>query len=348
MPLAQPLTRSDSAMKRLLRDLGRGVASGASVVGNTLNKPDRAFWGSLNALAGGESGGGLLNLIPFSDTLGITDPNDGIEASDFLANQGLIPKNDPTKWETWDVGRGLIDTGLSPTSWLAPLPLTKLGAAAAKTGKLTKGIAPSIASGERALVGLQAPFGLQPFATMGTGAEAAQAVSGIAGSKVGKAFGRAIDPLNRQRKQWFDAKVGNTITGVGQRTAQEAREFTDPIRRQMDASILPVARELEQSGRKDSGRLIREFRETGAAPAPLDPLDQRAVQVIGDVDDQIVQLAIQNGAPLRMLSDPAVSKTGQPIRHAARYASGDVAVEGGLMADKAARSAMTRRDKARL
>ena len=78
-----------------LGTLGTALGSGLYYAGTTLNKPSRAAWGTASGLTGGEWGGGPLNLIPFSDTLGLTDPEQGIEAADFAEHIGVLPKNRP-------------------------------------------------------------------------------------------------------------------------------------------------------------------------------------------------------------------------------------------------------------
>lgn len=79
----------------ILGSIGRGALSGLGYIGETFSKPGRALWGTLSGLTSGDFGGGLLNLIPFSDTLGITDPREGIEGSGFLEHAGVLPENKP-------------------------------------------------------------------------------------------------------------------------------------------------------------------------------------------------------------------------------------------------------------
>src|SRR3990167_6625502 len=60
---------TDEERDSLLSRLGGAIGSGAGYVGETLDKPGRAVRGLLAGRPGE-----LANLIPFSDTLGITDP----------------------------------------------------------------------------------------------------------------------------------------------------------------------------------------------------------------------------------------------------------------------------------
>lgn len=108
----------------LYRDvLGAGMG-GLQYVGETLDKPGRAIRG---LLAG--DFGELLNLLPFSDMMGITDPRDQTTGRDLLHEYGLATENDPDKWEVADF------TGFGAEVLLDPLTYMTFGASAlGKTG----------------------------------------------------------------------------------------------------------------------------------------------------------------------------------------------------------------------
>lgn len=114
--LSAPPKRKPKADDSLLDSLISGGASGLQYVGESLNKVSRGTWGSANYLAGGDAGGGLLNLIPFSDAMGLTDPRKGIELSGFLENQGVLPKNQ-TGFDRWDIPRFALDVVGDPLSF---------------------------------------------------------------------------------------------------------------------------------------------------------------------------------------------------------------------------------------
>lgn len=293
MPLApslaapQQAASSDSSMRKLMRQIGQGAASGAAVVGNTLNKPSRALWGTLDRLAGGHGGGGLLNLIPFSDTMGLTDPSQGVEASQFLANRGIISQNDPNKWEAMDFGRGLIDAVGDPLGWVAPMGLTKAGVAATRAGTAAKGIIPSIARGERAILGLQAPFATKTFASLGTGASAAAGLQ-KAGAMAAKLPGaskamKVGDGVRRWWKQAFDAKAMGARSAAGQAGGELASELSQKYAQSVDDVVIPAARELHQSGAGDGSVAQRAFGETGKAGRPITPVESTAVTSVQDL-----------------------------------------------------------------
>lgn len=67
-----------------------GTLGGLQWLGETLDKPGAAMRGLLAGRPGQ-----LLNLIPFSDTLGITNPQDRTSGRDLLEQAGLLDANTP-------------------------------------------------------------------------------------------------------------------------------------------------------------------------------------------------------------------------------------------------------------
>lgn len=144
-----------------------GHATGAlHTLGSLLSFPSRVVHGTINSATGGE--GGFGNLNPF-------DATGGIEASRHLIRAGILPENDPTQWEWSDLTRGLADVAGDPTTWLGVGGLTAAGEAAAKAGRLSRGLVPQIARGERALLTARVPF-RGAVGHVGAGPEVAKAV----------------------------------------------------------------------------------------------------------------------------------------------------------------------------
>ena len=123
----------------LWHDLGITAASGLQFLGETLNKGSRALWGSVNYMTGGEAGGGLLNLIPFSDSMGLTDPRQGVELSNVVERAGFIPANQEG-FDRWDIPRVALDIAGDPLSWIGPGTIGKVGKLAKQTGVLDDAI----------------------------------------------------------------------------------------------------------------------------------------------------------------------------------------------------------------
>lgn len=131
--------------------LGSAV-SGLTYLGETVDKPFAAVRGVIHGLTDllqGETpdwGGGLMNLVPFSDSRGWTDPAERKTGRDILANwgaaanvKGFHPIDDP--WDaTLDVAGLAIELFAGPPVPIGT-PLTALGRGTQKAaGALAKGV----------------------------------------------------------------------------------------------------------------------------------------------------------------------------------------------------------------
>ena len=172
--------------------------SAVGYIGSTLDKPGAAVRGLLGGAMGGtgEQAGvsALKNLIPFSDTLGITNPEQRVSGRDLLEQSGIANANEPGLFNNpadfaGDVGGFAAEVVTDPLFWMTgPLgTLTKSGQAALKgaekVGTASKdfgkaaaqlaskeplvgqvmastpaGIAEQFRSGLRSPVGLHVPF----------------------------------------------------------------------------------------------------------------------------------------------------------------------------------------------
>ncbi len=134
---AQAQYLTEEQKQSLLGEIGGGLTSGLQWVGETLDKPGRALRGAISGLLGGDYGGGLLNLIPFSDTLGITDPHETIGGRDLLETAGLLGKNKPGM-DLGDLAGFGAEVALDPTTWLSfgGSALTKAGTLGKNAGLL--------------------------------------------------------------------------------------------------------------------------------------------------------------------------------------------------------------------
>ena len=102
-------------------------------VGETLDKPGRALRG---LLAGRPEA--ALNLIPFSDMLGITDPQKSTTGRELVEKLGFAP-NDPDKWfEPGDIAGFAAEVLLDPLTYVSggAASLTKPAQALQKAGLL--------------------------------------------------------------------------------------------------------------------------------------------------------------------------------------------------------------------
>jgi hypothetical protein len=103
--------------------------------GETLDKPGAAVRG----LMGGQGWDALKNLIPFSDTLGITDPKQRIYGEDLLERWGMVgPKDESGKLDWGRMLGGLgVDIAFDPFTVIGG-PLSKGASIAAKASKELK------------------------------------------------------------------------------------------------------------------------------------------------------------------------------------------------------------------
>jgi len=123
LPLDMPPEENTGVMDKIL--------GGLEFIGLTLDKPGAAVRGVASGLAGGDWGGGLQNLIPFSDMLGITKPEERVSGRDMLETFGWLNANTPgLDWG--DVAGVTAEVALDPFSWIGGPAgaLTKTGKAA--------------------------------------------------------------------------------------------------------------------------------------------------------------------------------------------------------------------------
>lgn len=190
---------------------------GLQYAAETLDKPGRAVRG---LLAGRPSE--LLNLVPFSDAMGLTDPQQSTSGRDLLESYGMLEANTPgLDWG--DVAGFGAELLTDPLTWAGGIgALTKTGKAAQAAGKATKPLAEGIRAGERSLMsvgipggellGLNKRLGIDDI-PLGTGAKAAdfaekyieKPINALRWSTPGMATARVMDK-----------SVGNMQTKLGQ------------------------------------------------------------------------------------------------------------------------------------
>lgn len=119
-----PEEEQKSVIRKAL-NMGTG---GLQYVGETLDKPGRAVRG----LLGGKPGE-LANLIPFSDTMGLTDPSQSVSGRDLLEQAGLVGANQVGSLDVGDVAGFGAEVLLDPTTYL-----TFGASAVGKAGKVAK------------------------------------------------------------------------------------------------------------------------------------------------------------------------------------------------------------------
>lgn len=269
-------------------------------LGETLNKGGRAVRG----LLGGQGPEALLNLVPFSDTMGLTDPHKSVSGKDLLGQWGLINPNEDS-WLNTGLGIG-ADIATDPLTYLTfgGSALTEAGQAANKLGALrnvgflnklrgvsdwspyAKKAADLFGNGDELaalagkplqnLVNLHVPF-VGDLGGIGAGAGTADALQS-AGNLLGKvpglktAYDWTVDPAMRKMAQMFDPAVNGTFeagTQAAQRDAYAMKELknyeTNLWKNQFQDKLAAAGDPM--------GEGLRAFGE-GRVAGPLRPDDQ--------------------------------------------------------------------------
>lgn len=96
------------------------VLSGIGYVGSTLDKVfgGRAVRAAVDTLFGsGQHSGDIASIIPFSDTLGLTSPEEAVSGSQLLANTtGYDPSQG--NWVERNLVGPAAEIALDPSTWL--------------------------------------------------------------------------------------------------------------------------------------------------------------------------------------------------------------------------------------
>lgn len=135
--LREPL--SDEEREGFAQGLLRKSLGALQYVGETLDKPGRMVRGAVSALQTGDTDHlrALGNIVPFSDTLGITDPDDEYENAggrQILERMGLLQAN-RSGLDVGDVMGFGAEIAMDPLSYLGVGIVNKVGQGLMKGGK---------------------------------------------------------------------------------------------------------------------------------------------------------------------------------------------------------------------
>ncbi len=243
--------------------------SGLSWVGGTL---DKAF--GARAIRGAAMGDTreMKSIIPFSDTLGITDPSKSHSMDEVLQHHGIVGKNDPDRWEARDFLVPAAEIAADPGTYLSfgAGALTKGGVAAKAAGALPEAHKAMIQGFHATEPGLKA-LGqtddviqhaaragqrIAPEAVTNAGVAAGQPLAGLVGfglpgmnpaftvghgptsQKIAGAFDSAKDAVKYSKfgagvRGLFDNSAGRSFDPI----AQQASEYgARPVTRQVQAA----------------------------------------------------------------------------------------------------------------
>ena len=316
----------DEGEKQTLLDRALGVGmTGLQYVGETLDKPRRALYG---ALAGRRE---ALNILPFSDALGLTDPAETITGRDALEHFGLLGKNEPgLDWG--DVAGFALELPTDPLSWLslggskAAGVLTKQGAEMAKAlSPIAK--AAEIGKGTRGLVTLSTPDLRVPFTKMGlapkelgsfgTGKKAEEAYKSLWYSPyspvphVRKVFSPIVSkaPIEAHPAMDLAHEFQNQATAIAAakgvdlfRLEGKTRKAFDTLHDQATFGGPEGVREAKKQAvldlakvNPDIGKAVEARLKPIAAVAPAPGTTSTATDILADMYDQIADVKSQYG-----------------------------------------------------
>lgn len=241
---AQPV--GGEADTSFLGNLMESSLGGLAYVGKSLGK---AFGGRaiLGALGGRPDE--LLSVIPFSDTLGITDENRAVQGTDITDNVGLTNAGDDG-FMRQALGFG-AEVLLDPATYLTGGAKTAAGALL-KSSQRAPDLASAIRAGEKSLLGVGLPFSPPAF-NVGTGELAARIAESnplrAVGTGVEKLTGgyvnpytfgaKVLEPVGRYARSLFDTDVAGATTRVGQQIAENT--YTPALRYGGDLNTVGAA-----------------------------------------------------------------------------------------------------------
>jgi len=247
-PRIPPFTPAEE--ESILSRLGTTALHGLGWLGSSLGKAlgGRAIRGALGGHADE-----LASIIPFSDTLGITDPSREVRGSDLLGGDKDTPLLSPE-----GIGGVGLDILLDPASYLTfgGSALNAAGRAARRAGTLPGTVAERVAQGLGGHVGLGLPFAA-PSTTVDLSRQLG-AVSGAAGALWDKVPNAIANPLERAAgavggayrglKSLFRPELMNATSAAGQEVAPGVYSAINRERARLAEKQLEAANTLREAG----------------------------------------------------------------------------------------------------
>lgn len=232
----------------------------------TMDKPGRAVRGLLDG-----SPSELLNLIPLSDTLGITDPEKSVSGRDLLRHYGMVGEEDNLGNFLGGLGAEIL---LDPVNWVTlgtGSSLTALGRTAKLAGTIEKTAAGRIGAGQAGLLGVRTPWWAE---AMGAPTASKQFFTGPASQYmagqvfndarslvdkipyVGPSVGRTGDKIQAMMQSMFvpgagitmDPRITNTLANTVEDASAAARAATLDSRMQAFGPRVQASELLTQHG----------------------------------------------------------------------------------------------------
>lgn len=284
-----PALRPEEADSLLHQLAGVGMG-GLHFVGSSL---DKAFGGrALRGILGGRPQE-LASIIPFSDTLGITNEANRVSGEDLLKQWGVLEgEGQKGTFEARDLAGPAVEAILDPGTYLTfgGSALSKAGQAAKKAGTLEKTLLGRIQSGQGGLAALHLPF-TEATLPLGTGPTAERVASSLGqaaeAAKYGKIPGTQFSP-GASLSALFDKTVEGTTDPLlqkalrSQAAEREARIAAEKMGLAESMQRIKAAGELpdDLAGQARLSDAMRAYME--GQPAILSPQAQAEAQMMRD------------------------------------------------------------------
>ena len=314
--------------------------SGLGWLGGVLSKPRRALWGVIGGLTGHDTWREALNILPFSDAMGITDQSQeitgkkilgGTDDTPFLSGQGmgglaLDILGDPLTYLT--LGAGASTKLGQAAGKLGVLPKTGalrsagFAAASPEAGQLAQATGKSIADIAGQSLGGHIGFGL-PF--MGNAVTAdlsglGSAISAIPGAaKAGNFIAETTAPMRRAFGGMFNPEMMGQYSEKGQEIAPQIFKARQAAKVQAAEDILPVARAFGTDALKDEQSLRYMLENTnvpGASQGAWNALPKAQA-----VNQDLLAAEQAAGIPTKQLDDYFRRSVNKPELDVGRNAS---------------------------
>lgn len=172
-------------------------------MGETLGKPQQALYGLVHGFQTGDFGG-VANILPFSDFLGITNDNKPwsltshrLSGQQLLEDAGVLDKSQGNSWGNWGAGLA-TDILTDPLNFFGGFgALTKTGKAiemGQQAGKLAPTLGGRVAAGQAGLIGVRStPWYFDLIPGMGKGETTALLGQGTIGEPIAKGLTSGYD-----------------------------------------------------------------------------------------------------------------------------------------------------------
>lgn len=265
-PLVPALSPEEESS--VLEQLGGGALSALGYVGESL---DKALGGrAIRGVLGGKARE-ALSIIPFSDTLGITDFNDVVYGRELLEKAGIAPKNQPGLDPYDALGFG-VDVLTDPLFYINPFaPWGKAGLIARAAGKAPKGIRAGMQGTLRSVAQQAAKEGPEELAKLTTAALGKKGKGFDLAAELAKPVGQSIvdEPLRSlgsfglpfgPKMAFGTGETAQKIAGVLD-VAGRAIKTVKPVRHLrglFDPEVLGTTSKFQQPHAEDlSARLLK-------------------------------------------------------------------------------------------